>query len=107
MVVTAQQVIENHLHVGGLTKETNPKTRKFWIATSDGQVIFDPEKIAVQLENAKQKYVAAIQAGKQVLIVCEKSLYTQELADLGQKAKIPLFELQSSWLIPYKLRNVD
>ncbi len=86
MSVTTDAVIKNHLHIGALTKESNPKTRKFWLGADNGITIINPELVTEQLDNAKKKVAEAKKAGKQILVVCEKTMYSEELATLSSKA---------------------
>ena len=50
-----------------------------------GIVVLDPEKIAASLESAKERVQAALKEKKNVLVICDKSMYTDELVELAKK----------------------
>ncbi len=76
MAATKQDILKAHMHIGNIKKLASTKTRSFWLDIKNGLVIIDPDKIATQLENAKLKFQEAKKAGKEILVICEKSLYT-------------------------------
>lgn len=83
MSVTKQDVLKAHMHIGNIKKLASTKTRSFWLDIKNGLVIIDPEKIVTQLDIAKKKFQDAKKAGKEILIICEKSLYADEIAQMG------------------------
>lgn len=83
MAVTKQDVLKAHMHIGNIKKLASTKTRSFWLDIKNGLVIIDPDKIATQLEKAKVKFQEAKKAGKEILVICEKSLYADEIAQMG------------------------
>lgn len=85
MAVNKQDVIKAHMHIGNIKKLASTKTRSFRLDIKNGLVIIDPEKIVTQLEKAKEKFQEAKKAGKEILVICEKSLYTDEIADMATK----------------------
>lgn len=85
MAVTKQDVLKAHMHIGNIKKLASTKTRSFWLDIKNGLVIIDPDKIATQLDNAKAKFQEAKKAGKEVLIICEKTLYADEIAQMGSQ----------------------
>lgn len=85
MSLTIEQITDNYLHIGWLTNETSPKTRKFWSWNESGLVVFDPIKVSEQLENAKQKISEARKSQKNILIVCIKSLFADSVKNLSEK----------------------
>gem|GEM_PF-6205368 len=50
--------------------------------------MIDPESILNQIQTAKAKIQKAKAEGKSVLVVCEKKMYADELAKLGDTLKI-------------------
>jgi ribosomal protein S2 len=48
-------------------------------------VILNPETIASQIETAKSMFADAKKANKQILVICEKEMFKQELEELGEK----------------------
>lgn len=88
MTVSTQQITDAQVHIGTLKREAHPKTREYWLDTVNGIVVLDPEKIAIQLENAKKKVQEMKQQKKSILVVCEKKMYADELEVLGPKYNI-------------------
>lgn len=85
MAITQQEVIASNMHVGNLKKLASTKTRSFWLEMSQGIVVIDPEKIATALEAAREKFLAAKKDGKEVLLLCEKTLLADEIPTLAEK----------------------
>lgn len=85
MAVTKKDVIDAHMHIGNIKKLASTKTRAFWLDIKNGLVIIDPDKIAQQLETAKAKVAEAKKAGKEILVICEKTLYADELESMADK----------------------
>lgn len=87
MAVSIQDVINNFLYVGGLKKESNPKTRQYWLeemSESQGLTLLDPEMVIKHLEQAKEKVQKARADKKNILIVCQKSMYSEEVAKISE-----------------------
>lgn len=88
MAVSLQDVLSNFLYIGGLKKESNPKTRQYWldeVSEVNGLTVLDPEVVIQQLEKAKEKIQKAREAKKNILIVCQKSMYSTEVTSLSEK----------------------
>lgn len=85
MAITQKEVIAAHMHIGNLKKLASTKTRSFWLEMSNGLVVIDPDKIANSLEAAKEKFLQAKKDGKEVLVLCEKSLLADEIPALSEK----------------------
>lgn len=88
MSVSVQNVLDAQAHVGTLKSEAHPKTSKYWAEIDRGLVVINPEVVAEQLNAAKAKIAAAKAEGKEILLVCEKKMYAQELEELAKKAGI-------------------
>lgn len=85
MAVTIQQIIDSKSYVWTLKKQACPKTRKYWIDEQSNMVLIDPEIVAGQLEAAKTKLSEAKKAGKSILVICEKGIYREEIAEICAK----------------------
>ena len=85
MAITQKEVVAAHMHVGNLKKFASTKTRAFWLDMNQGLVIIDPDKIAIALDAAKEKFLQAKKDGKEVLVLCEKSLMADEIPALAEK----------------------
>ena len=86
-MVTAQQVIDAQVHLWSLKNESHPKTSQYWAEVTNGLVVINPEIIANQINALHEKLAAAKKEWKEILVVCEKKMYAQDL---------------DSWRIPYK-----
>jgi small subunit ribosomal protein S2 len=85
MAITQEEVVAAHMHVGNLKKFASTKTRAFWLDMNNGLVIIDPDKIASALEAAKEKLLQAKKDGKEILVLCEKSLMADEIPAIAEK----------------------
>ena len=96
MSVSVQDIVAAQAHIGTLKNEAHPKTRKYWSEVTNGVVVINPEVIAEQLEAAKAQVAAAKAAGKEILVVCEKKMYAEELEALAQKAGVAFLNYKVS-----------
>lgn len=83
MSVSVQQIIDAQAHIGTLKSEAHPKTKKYWAGVINGIAVLNPEVVAQQLENAKKIIKEAKDAGKEVLVVCEKKMFADEIAKIA------------------------
>lgn len=88
MSLSIDQIVNSQVHVGTLKSEAHPKTRQYRLDVIDGMVVFNPEIIVAQLEQAREKVQKAKKSGQSVLIVCEKKMYAQELEKLATAAGV-------------------
>ena len=96
MSVSVQDIVAAQAHIGTLKNEAHPKTSKYWSEVTNGVVVINPEVIAEQLEAAKAQVAAAKAAGKEILVVCEKKMYAEELEALAQKAGVAFLNYKVS-----------
>ena len=96
MSVSVQDIVAAQAHIGTLKNEAHPKTSKYWSEVTNGVVVINPEAIAEQLEAAKAQVAAAKAAGKEILVVCEKKMYAEELEALAQKAGVAFLNYKVS-----------
>lgn len=87
MTVTTD-IIQAKAFLGHPKNQSNPKTRDWWLGIANGQVIIDPEVIWEQLKTAKKAYEDAKKANKEILVICEKELYKEEIEILADKAGV-------------------
>lgn len=66
--------------------KSNPKTSEYRLWVVDGMVVFDPVLIEEQLKAWKKMVSNAKKENKQILVICEKSLYKEELEILSEKS---------------------
>ncbi len=83
MAIDVKKVIDAGAHIGTLKNEAHPKTRKYWLWVSNGVVVLDPEKLATQLDVVREKVQKYKKEWKNILIVSEKKMYSDELAKLS------------------------
>jgi small subunit ribosomal protein S2 len=88
MSITPNDVVQAQAHIGTLKSEAHPKTSKYRSEVVNGIAVINAESICAQLENAKKKIQEAKKDGKQILIISEKKMYADELAELGDKLGI-------------------
>ena len=96
MSVSVQDIVAAQAHIGTLKNEAHPKTSKYWSEVTNGVVVINPEVIAEQLEAAKAQVAAAKAAGKEILVVCEKKMYAEELEALAAKAGVAFLNYKVS-----------
>ena len=96
MSVSVQDIVAAQAHIGTLKNEAHPKTSKYWSEVTNGVVVINPEAIAEQLEAAKAQVAAAKAAGKEILVVCEKKMYAEELEALAAKAGVAFLNYKVS-----------
>lgn len=82
----ATDIVEAKVYVGHPKNQSNPKTSDSWIWVQNGLVIFDPAIIEEQLKTAKEMILDAKKSKKEILVICEKSIYKDELETLATKA---------------------
>ncbi len=85
MAISTDQVVENKLYVWTLKKHSNPKTSKYWADVVNGVVLFNPEYVAEQLENAKKKVEEVKKAWWNILVVMDKQLYRDDIKSLCEE----------------------
>ena len=83
-----QDIIDAKVFIGHPKNQSNPKTRDHWLGVAQGQVVIDPVSIEEQLQSAKKIFQTAKKENKQILIICEKEIYKEEVAALAEKAGI-------------------
>lgn len=86
-----QKLIDNNVHIGSLKKFSHPKTRSYQLGVQNGITIINPEIVAEQLENAKQRVQLALSESKEILIVCEKSVFADQIKSLAEKFNCSYF----------------
>lgn len=84
-MVAVQELIDNKVFLGHPKNTSNPKTRDSWLGTHNGMVIFDPETVAKQIEAASKMFADAKKSNKEILVICEKEVYKQEVEKLAEE----------------------
>ncbi len=84
MAITQKEVVAAHMHVGNLKKFASTKTRSFWLEMNQGLVVINPDKITSALDAAREKFLQAKKDGKEVLVLCEKSMLADEIPALAK-----------------------
>lgn len=85
-MTVVQDIKDNKVFLGHPKNYSNPKTRESWLGIHNGMVILDPEIIEDQLKIAKKMFQDAKKAGKDVLVICEKEMYKEDVEKLADKA---------------------
>ncbi len=88
MAVTTEQITKNKLSIWWLSKFFNPKMRKYCKWKENWTVLLDENILSSQLENAKNKVSKYLSSKKNILLVTQQSLYSQEVVDIAKKNNI-------------------
>ena len=83
-----QDIINAKAFVGHPKNQSNPKTRDAWLGVYNKQVIFDPKVLEDQLNTAKKIVQDAKKHNKDILVICEKELFKDEIATLAENVGI-------------------
>ena len=81
-------IIDAKVFLGHPKNQSNPKTRDGRLGVARGQVIINPEVIEEQLKVAKKAFTDAKKANKEVLVICEKELYKDDIEMLAEKSGV-------------------
>ncbi len=81
----ATDIIKAKVFVGQPKNKSNPKTSDSWMGVINWMVVFDPTLIEEQLKVAKNLISDTKKSNGQILVICEKSLYKEELEALSSK----------------------
>lgn len=82
MTINIDQIVTVKSYVWTIKINSNPKTRKYWLGVKDELVIINPERQKELLENARKKLINAKEESKKVLIISDKSLIRDEVAQI-------------------------
>lgn len=85
MAFTLQGIIDNFVYVGGIKNTSSPKTKNFWLGIDKSTVVLNPEAQMEALNAAFVTIQEAKQAGKEIVVVCQKSALADTIQDLAQK----------------------
>ena len=85
MTVTVKDIVDAQVHIGTLKNEAHPKTSKYRLEIVNNVVVLDPELVLQQLDKAKAKVQEVKKSGKDILLVCEKKMYADEIKALWEK----------------------
>lgn len=83
-----QDIINAKAFVGHPKNQSNPKTRDAWLGVYNKQVVFDPAVVEDQLNAAKKAVQNAKKHNQDVLVICEKELFKEEIATLAENAGV-------------------
>lgn len=78
-----QDIVTKKVFLAHPKNHSNPKTRDAWLGTQNGMVILDPDVIAEQLKEAGKMFADAKKAGKEILVICEKEMYKENVEALA------------------------
>ena len=85
---TVQDIINAKVFLGYPKNKSNPKTRDHWLGVHNGMVVFNPEVVQTQIDAAKKMFQNVKTANKEILVICEKELYKEEVEALATKAGV-------------------
>ncbi len=84
-MTVATDIIKAKVYVWQPKNKSNPKTSDAWLGVYNNTVVFNPEIIEEQLVSAKALVSDAKKSKKEILVICEKTLYKEELEALSEK----------------------
>lgn len=84
-MTVATDIIKSKVYLGHPKNKSNPKTSDNRLGVYNGMVVFDPEIIETQLKKAKDTISDAKKNNKEILVLCEKTIYKEELEALATK----------------------
>jgi small subunit ribosomal protein S2 len=109
-----QAIIDTKAFVGHPKNQSNPKTREFRLGVHEGTVVFDPSAIEKQSAHAKEIFQEAKKQKKEILVICEKELFKDQIAALADKAgihylnhKVPAGVLTNFDTLLLRIRNLQ
>lgn len=88
MSTVMESIISSKLYLGTIKTQASPKTRKYWLEVKDWVVVLNPELIEKQLDEAKEKVKKVKLSNKDILVICEKWLYREDIAKLAEKTGV-------------------
>lgn len=113
-MTTTQAIIDAKAFVGHPKNQSNPKTREYRLGVHEGVVIFNPEVIQTQVATAKKTFQEMKKQNKEILIICEKELFKDQVAVLAEKAgihylnhKVPAGVLTNFDTLLLRIRNLQ
>lgn len=84
-MVTIESLTEAKVLVGHPKNLSNPKTRVSRAGISGNSVTFDAATVVAQLEKGHEMIEEAMKNNQEVLVLCEKEIYKQEIELLAEK----------------------
>ena len=84
-------LIQTNSHIGTLVKSTHPKTRFFQLWSVNWVTLINPETTASQLDTAKERIQLSLSQWKEILIICEKSMFAEKIESLSKQFGIHYF----------------
>ena len=112
-MTVATDIVKAKVYVWQPKNKSNPKTRDSWLGVFNGMVVFDPALIEEQLKAAKELIADTKKSNGEVLVICEKSLYKEELETLSNKAwfhylnhKVPAWVMTNFDTLLWRIRSL-
>lgn len=88
MSLSVNDIVDAKVHVGTLKNESHSKMWSYFQGVVNGVTFFKPEVVVSHLEAAKKKIEEAKKKWLDVLVACEKKMYSEELATIAEKSKV-------------------
>jgi small subunit ribosomal protein S2 len=85
MSVTVKNIVDAQVHIGTLKSEAHPKTSNYRLDIVNNIVVLNPDKVLEQLNKAKAKVQEVKKSGQDILVICEKKMYADEIKAIGEK----------------------
>lgn len=95
-----QQLIDVKAYVWTILKHAHSKTKNYRSGVQNWIVVINPEIIAEQLESAKSLVMKQLENKWQILIICEKSVYSKDLEEISKISWVHYFNFNTpSWVL--------
>ncbi len=109
-----QNIVNKKVFLWHPKNHSNPKTRDAWLWVQNGMVVFNPDVLAKQLEDAKSLFAAVKKSNKEVLVICEKEVYKGQVEELAASVwfhymnhKIPAWVLTNFDTLLGRIKNLQ
>jgi small subunit ribosomal protein S2 len=84
-------LVQHKVLFGTIKKHAHPKTSRYWLGEENNMIVLDADKVAVEVENARNLIADYRKANKTILLVCEKHVVLPEIEEIVQETGISYF----------------
>jgi len=97
MALAIDDIVAVKGYIGWLKSDANPKTRDWWLDVKKGVVVVNPEMVATRLDEMREKVQKALEEGKKVLLIYEKSMLREEIEEIASKKGVYYLNYKVPW----------
>ncbi len=93
-------LVQHKVLLWTIKKHAHPKTSRYWRGEENGSIVLDAEKVATEIESAKNVIAEMRAANKTILLVCEKQVVLSDVEEVVAKTWIHYFYTGTpSWIM--------